>query len=197
MDMLKESILLNISKNDLINNIAIVCLNNNLWIAGLSEALFKSQNSYRNLYIGDIIISINGSENLNKLKNLFDLIDKCKNQDICLKIKRLPFARAIFISLVNESFPAIDGKYNNKHVKSILGIKLDANKPRFEKIEENGLVYKNSLRFSPNSYLVDLMVKENIDLKSSIDEKNRLTTWTFTEINGNLVSQSTNSDKVN
>ena len=194
--MLKESIIIIMNKNDLLNNIAIVSLNDKLWIAGLSQALFKSQNSNRSIYIGDLIISINGNENLNKLKNVHDFINECKNQDICVKIKRLPFARVIFIPLVNSDVPTIVGKYNNKHVKSILGIKLDADKPRFEKIDESGLVYKNSLRFFPNSYLLDLMVKESIDLKSNFNEKSQLTTWTFTEINGILVNQSTNSDKV-
>ncbi len=120
-----------------------------------------------------------------------------KDTSLNLLIKRLPYARAIFIPITipnPNTLPSFDGKYI-KHVKSILGIKLDASKPRIEKIDENGAVYKNGLRFNPNRFSYDLAVKNEFDEDLS-DDKNRLTTWTFTEINGNPISLSSNCDQV-
>ena len=186
---------ISINKNHLKQYIAVVCLHEKLWIAGLSPNRFTSSGLHRSLYIGDLIVSVN-NETINTLKYLQDFVDRCKSEDICLKIKRLPFARVIFIPLGNSLVDAADNKINSKHVKSILGIKIETSKPRIEKIEENGLVYKNSLRFNPNSYLLDLMMKEKVEVKLTNDEKSQLTTWTLTEINGNIVSQSSNCDKV-
>ena len=167
----------------------LIVQNSFIRIAGLA-----STNNTQKVYVGDMIISVN-NEKITKLQELQALVFKCKNNEtICLQIKRLPFARAIFIPMAKQDL-VVNTKYCNKHVKSILGLKLETNRARIEKIDENGLVYKSGLRFSPNSYLFDLVLRDKQQQQQQ-DLNNRLTTWTLTEINGNPISYTINCDKV-
>jgi hypothetical protein len=84
----------------------------------------------------------------------------------------------------------------SKYVKTELGIKLDSNKPaRITNISQDGVVYRMGLKYNPNRVEYDIISMNMNDGPKT--NRNRLTTWSLTEINGRPVSLIMPSDKVN
>ena len=110
---------------------------------------------------------------------------------ITVKIRRLPFARVILILDLNSKSREAN---LNKELKLIqkasevifdlFGIRLKPNTAKIEKIQEDGLFYKNGLKYDSNKVEFDILMSRANANTIKIDEKDRLTKWVITEING-------------
>lgn len=77
-------------------------------------------------------------------------------------------------------------KERQKLALDYLGIRLDKEKAKIIKIYD-GLVRQSGLRYLPNCVEYEIASIEG-DCNSKFDDKNRLTTWHFTEINCQPIS---------
>ncbi len=147
------------------------------------------------LQIGDLVESINDTR-LTTMKELLLVMEMLNAKAINLKIKRLPFARIIFLPEYQiQNAKLLAQKKFNKYVKAELGIKLDSNKPAcITNISQNGVVYRMGLKYNPNRVEYDL-ISMNIG-NGPKTSRNLLTTWSLTEINGKPVSLIASSDRV-
>ena len=80
-------------------------------------------------------------------------------------------------------------------VREIFGIKLKEGTSKIEKIEENGLLFRYGLKYDPNKVEFDLKAK-GLSTISKNDEKNRLTKWVITNINGDFINFECSSKEV-
>ncbi len=80
-------------------------------------------------------------------------------------------------------------------VREIFGIKLKDGTAKIEKIEENGLLFRYGLKYDPNKVEFDLKAK-GLSTISKNDEKNRLTKWVITNINGDFINFESSSKEV-
>ena len=147
-----------------------------------------SPNVGNNLHFGDEILSVDGAA-ITTLENLYSTIKNSKKNEFKLKLTRLPFARIISFQteLATPSDSIVKENLTQEIFKEKIGIRLKTNTAKIEKIEENGLFFKNGLKYSPNKVYYDLETN-SFNSKSKIDEKDRLTKWVITEINGDYIN---------
>ena len=131
------------------------------------------------------------------MENLNSTIKNSKKSEFKLKLKRLPFAR--IISFQVEVATPIDSILKENLTQEIfkekIGIRLKPNTAKIEKIEENGLFFKNGLKYNPNKVYYDLETN-SFNSKTKIDEKDRLTKWVITEINGDYINYHCSAEEV-
>lgn len=122
---------------------------------------------------------------------------------ITVKIRRLPFARVILITGISKKSKEIN---LNKELKLIqkasevifdlFGIRFKNNTAKIEKIQEDGLFYKNGLKYDSNKVEFDISTSRNNANTIKIDEKDRLTKWVITEINGDNLNYRCSAEEV-
>ena len=141
-----------------------------------------------NLHFGDEILSID-EISITSLENLNSNVKNSKKTEFQLKLKRLPYARIIsFRTEIDASIDSlIKDNLTQETFKEKFGIKLKPNTAKIEKIDENGLFFKNGLKYNPNKVYYDLGVSSS-STKTKADEKDRLTKWVITEINGDYIN---------
>lgn len=172
-----------------------------LRIAGCKNA---SQALFNKIHFGDEILSINDYL-LNDIdRESFLLLAKNSTRPfITVKIKCLPYARIILIPEIKKS--SIETRLEQElkivqkaHAETLLeqfGIKLKLNTAKIEKIQENGLFYRNGLKYDSNKVEFDIStLRANSTLK--IDEKDRLTKWVITEINGDSINYKCTAEEI-
>jgi hypothetical protein len=126
------------------------------------------------------------------------LIKNSEKPLIKVKIKRLPYARCILISGITNLKDKSNIDHENKTADILyekFGLKLKSNTSKIESIKENSIFYQAGLKYDPNRVEFDiLMSKNNNCLK--IEDKDRLTKWVITEINGYHINYKLSSDEV-
>ena len=156
----------------------------------------NSPNVGSNLHFGDEILNVDGTS-ITTLESLNSNIKNSKKAELKLKLKRLPFGRVI--SFQADVATPIDSivKENLTHeiLKEKFGIRLKQNTAKIERIEESGLFIKNGLKYNPNKVYYDLETS-SFNSKSKNDEKDRLTKWVITEINGDYINYHCSAEEV-
>jgi hypothetical protein len=153
------------------------------------------QNIKDSLHFGDEIITVNDKTIKSIDSFVKDLKKSNGHTEIKIKLKRLPFGRLISISNISLDFS------NNKHtnhldmIKEIFGIKLKEGTAKIEKIEERGLLFQYGLKYDPNKVEFDLKTK-SLNTISKSDERNRLTKWIITNINGDFINYECSAKEV-
>ncbi len=158
---------------------------------------FQLPNITNNLHLGDEILKINDRD-INSIDNVISFIKQSQQAVLNITLKRLPYARVIYLSKIdrNPDLQTTTGKLNhNELIREIFGIKLKLGTTKIEKIEENGVFHKNGLKYDPNTALFDIQtLYSNLNVK--IDEKDRLTKWVITEINGDYLNYHCDPEEV-
>lgn len=80
-------------------------------------------------------------------------------------------------------------------LSQVFGIKLKLNTCKIEQILESGLFYKNGLKYDSNKVEFDLGINVKNTLKKP-NEKDRLTKWVITEINGEYTNYKCTTEEV-
>ena len=76
-------------------------------------------------------------------------------------------------------------------IKDKFGIKLKNGTAKIEKIDQTGLFFKLGLKYDPNKVSFDLKSKSY-----STEDRDRLTKWVITEINGHFLSYHSTAKEV-
>lgn len=153
------------------------------------------------LHFGDQILAVNG-EAPTDIDSLITSVKNSKNPNLNLKLKRLPYARIITISDIHCEIRDDEFQINPDNEKSIeilkekFGVKLKQNTAKIEKIYESGLFYKNGLKYDPNRVEYELQTANKLNSLKKYDEKERLTKWVITEINGDFINYRCNAEEV-
>lgn len=154
------------------------------------------------LHFGDQILSING-ESPSEVDALLQMVKNSKSPIFTLKLRRLPYGRVIMItdihSVITEDQLMInlENSVSLEILKDTFGIKLKQNTAKIEKIYENGLFYKNGLKYDPNKVSYEVENTNKIfTLKRNNQNKERLSKWVITEINGDLISYKSSAEEV-
>jgi len=184
-EMNDQFISLEIKPTDLLYNVIIAGLYQKNWIAGLKSSSVSLSNK---IHFGDEILSINDYLITDK-EGLLQLVRSTVQPYINIKIKRLPFARVIFIQNVSEAAPdeIVLGLSPEEILAKSFGIKLKHNTCKIEKIIEEGLFYRHGLKYDSNKVEYDLCLSNRTTVRKS-EVKERLTKWVITEINGEYIS---------
>ena len=143
------------------------------------------------IHFGDELLSIN--DYLIGDRDSFLLLAKNSIRPIInIKVKRLPHARALFISDIIESSPEelVLAQPHADVLQAVFGIKLKQNTSKIEKIYEDGLFFKNGLKYDSNK------VEYEITANVKHDERERLTKWVITEINGEFINYKCSAEEV-
>lgn len=147
------------------------------------------------IHFGDEVLSINDYI-INDKDSLVGLAKCSVGPTINLKLKRLPYGRVILINntdcAVQES---ILGLSHTEILTQVFGIKLKQNTCKIEHILESGLFYKNGLKYDSNKVEFDLGINVKNTLKKP-NEKDRLTKWVITEINGEYTNYKCTTEEV-
>jgi len=188
-----QFISLEVKPTDLLYNVVIASLYQKHWIAGLKNSSVSLSNK---IHFGDELLSINDYL-ISDRESLGQLGRSSVQPYINIKIKRLPFARAILIQNVSEAAPdevALGLSPEEILVRSF-GIKLKHNTCKIERSLEDGLFYRHGLKYDSNKVEYDLCVSSRTTVRKS-DEKERLTKWVITEINGEYISYKCSAEEV-
>ena len=185
---------------DILYNLIAVSLYQKYWFAGFKNT---SHNLLNKIHFGDEILSINDYLLNDVHKESFELLAKNSTRPmITVKLRRLPYARVILISDIKKSLKnqtdyelKLVQKAHSDLLCDIFGIKLKLNTAKIEKIFENGLFFKNGLKYEPNKVGFEIqMSRTNQILK--VDDKDRLTKWVITEINGDSINYKSSAEEV-
>lgn len=153
------------------------------------------------MHFGDQILNING-EVPNDVESLLANVKNSNTPVLSLKLKRLPYARIItlldiYTEIRDDEFKtSFDNEKSLEILKEKFGLKLKQNTAKIEKIFENGLFYKNGLKYDPNKVEYDVDTINKIIPDKKYDEKERLTKWVITEINGDFINYRCSAEEV-
>lgn len=154
------------------------------------------------LHFGDQILSING-EAPSEVDGLLQMIKHSKSPVITLKMRRLPYGRVIVITDIQSFLKEDQLQINLENnvcleiLKEIFGIKLKQNTAKIVKIYEDGFFFKNGLKYDPNKVSYELEnTNKMFSLKRNIQNKDRLSKWVITEINGDLINYKSSAEEV-
>ncbi|RNA41617.1 hypothetical protein BpHYR1_003988 [Brachionus plicatilis] len=154
------------------------------------------------LHFGDQILSING-ESPNDVDGLLQMVRYSKSPIFTLKLRRLPYGRVIMItdihSVITEDQLQInlENSVSLEILKDTFGLKLKQNTAKIEKIYDNGFFYKNGLKYDPNKVSYELENSNKIfTLKRNNQNKERLSKWVITEINGDLINYRSSAEEI-
>lgn len=155
------------------------------------------------MHFGDQILNING-ETPEEANGLLQMIKHSKSPVISLKLRRLPYGRVIMITGIQSVLKEdqlqinLENNVSLEILKEIFGIRLKLNTAKIEKIYESGFFYKNGLKYDPNKVSYELEnTNKMFTLNRSSQNKDRLSKWVITEINGDLIYYKSSAEEVN
>lgn len=154
------------------------------------------------IHFGDEILSINDYLLNDVQKESFQLLAKNSTRPlITVKLRRLPYARIILVSDIKKTLKESDcemklvQKAHADLLSDIFGLKLKTNTAKIEKLVDGGLFYRNGLKYDANKVEFDVQLSRSAQ-NIKVDEKDRITKWVITEINGDSISYRSSAEEV-
>lgn len=110
----------------------------------------------------------------------------------------MPYARVILIQGIKEESPdeRILGLSHSEILQKEFGIKLKHNTCKIEKSQDDGLFYKNGLKYDSNKVGYDISIANKNTMRKKSDDKERFAKWVITEINGEFINYKCSAEEV-